>query len=454
MTSREVALDVLLAVERGGAYSNLQLNQALQKSGLTRADAGLATELVYGTIQRLNTIDYRLASFVSKKLNRLEPWVLVLLRLSAYQLIYLDRVPVHAVVNEAVSLVHKRGGHQGIVGFVNGVLRAMGRSLEQVRAGSKDEHNLPIAERISLIHSFPLWMVERFIAAYGPVEAEKLCKASNSPPRMSVRVQALKANREQVLNRLLLEGIEADPSPLCASGIVAKAGSGNLALHVGYMQGLWTVQDESSMLVAQVCNPQPGQRVLDCCSAPGGKSTHLAELMGDVGEVIANDLHEHKAALIENQAKRLGLTIVKAVTSDAAELSSQYLKESMDVVLLDAPCSGLGVIRRKPEMKWNKSLDDIHELKRLQRRLLAEVSQLVKPGGTLVYSTCTIAPEENEEQVRHFLVQHPEFELDVQWGDALIDALSIDAESFQGMLQLLPHHYGSDGFFIAKLRRK
>ncbi|MFB9330562.1 16S rRNA (cytosine(967)-C(5))-methyltransferase RsmB [Paenibacillus aurantiacus] len=452
LSSREVALDTLVRVAESGAYSNLQLNRALLEAGLSRPDAGLATELVYGTIQRQRTLDDVLMRLVSKGWSKLAPWVLQLLRMSAYQICYLDRVPPHAAVNEAVTIA-KRRGHAGISGMVNGVLRNLLRRkdelMQQVASGDT-------AADIGIRQSYPDWIVQRWIDVYGAEVAESICAAGNEPPHASIRVNTVKGTRDESLRILAEQGFEAEPSKLAPAGIVVRGG-GNLARTDGYAAGLWSMQDESSMLVAEVCEPQPRSRVIDCCAAPGGKTTHLAELMGDQGDVVANDVHEHKRQLIGEQASRLGLQSVQPVTGDAGQLAERYEPASFDTVLLDAPCSGLGVIRRKPEIKWTKSPGDVGEIAGVQRRLLREAAKLVKSGGTLVYSTCTIARQENEDQVAAFLAEQPDFELDPQWPPGIVTALreaGAIGDAFRGELQLLPQHFGSDGFYIAKLKRK
>ncbi|WP_276352599.1 16S rRNA (cytosine(967)-C(5))-methyltransferase RsmB [Cohnella caldifontis] len=449
-TPRELALEVLKRVEERGAYSGLALNALLEEAKLSRPDAALATELVYGTIQRLNTIDHVLAARVKGWPRKVEPWVRCLLRLSYYQLRWLDRIPAHAAVDEAVRIAKKRG-HAGIAGLVNGVLRGLIRegTIPPLPAG------LAAAERIALTHSHPDWLVRRWIDAYGEETAARLCEANNEPPHASARLNRLRTDRPGLLTAMTSAGYDVQASPLSADGIVASK-AGSLADTSWYREGLLTIQDESSMLVAAVADPKPGMAVLDCCAAPGGKSTHLAEIMRDQGQVIANDVHEHKRSLIERQKERLGLSIVETMTADALELGGRIPPRSMDLVLLDAPCSGFGVIRRKPEIKWNKTPEDIAGLAELQRRLLEAACRLVKPGGTLVYSTCTIAPEENEESVRGFLRGHPEFALDPDWPEEVLTPLKdrgILPFPFEGMAQLLPHHFGSDGFFIARMRR-
>lgn len=452
-TPRELALDTLVKVAETGAYSNLQLNRALQDAQLQRADAGLVTELVYGTIQRQLTLDHWLSKFAAKGLRKLEPWVHQLLRMSAYQLLYLDRIPAHAAVNEAVTIA-KRRGHQGISGMVNGILRSIDRNRAELTIDTISDKNPAV--QISVRHSYPEWLVARWIKAYGVETTEAICASGNEAPHASVRINPLRETREEALQLLTEQGIEAEVSKLAPAGIVVRRG-GNLADTEGFRKGLWTMQDESSMLVAEVVAPKAGMQVIDCCAAPGGKTTHMAELMGGKGKVYANDLHPHKRQLIIDQAIRLGLQNIEAITEDAGNLGERFAPASLDAVLLDAPCSGFGVIRRKPEIKWTKTAGDVAEIAGIQRKLLQAAADLVKPGGTLVYSTCTIESTENEDQIAAFLQEHPEFQLDAEWPEEVLQPLrekGIIDSSFKGQAQLLPHHFGSDGFFIARLRRR
>lgn len=448
-TSRSVALQVLTAVEQESAYSNLLLNGALQKSGLSGPDAGLATELVYGTIQRLNTIDFLLEPFVTKGMGKLAPWVRNLLRMSFYQLYYLDRIPPHAVVNEAVNLAKKRG-HQGISGMVNGVLRNVLRRKEELKL----PEGLSPVQRIALEHSHPKWLVARLLEQYGEQTAESICRANNEPPSISIRVNRAKTSREDMLKLLKEQGLSAAPSKLSRDGIVVEGG-GNMALTPWYREGLISVQDESSMLVAEALDPEPGMSVLDCCAAPGGKTCHIAEMMQGSGLVLANDIHPHKAKLVEDQANRLGLTNIDISTGDASKLGERLERNSFDRILLDAPCSGLGVIRRKPDLKWAKTAGDIAEIAGIQRTLLDTAGALLKPGGLLVYSTCTIEPRENVEMVSSFLSRHPEFELAEDKPSAWETEPLAEASARGSLgLQILPQDAHSDGFYIARLRKK
>ncbi|WP_068774563.1 16S rRNA (cytosine(967)-C(5))-methyltransferase RsmB [Paenibacillus sp. FJAT-26967] len=449
-TARDAALKVLTHVEEAGAYSNLKLNQILKESDLPRQDAALATEIVYGTIQRRNTIDYYLAKLVTKGdkgLSKLQPWVLSLLRMSLYQLLYLERVPDHAIVSEAVNIA-KRKGHQGISGMVNGVLRSAIRRREELILPD----GLDDTKRIALQYSHPEWLVRRWIAQHGVDACERICAANNEAPHVSIRANVLRGEAAGLLERLRGEGLDAQLSALSPSGIVVSSG-GNMALAAGFAKGDYSVQDESSMLVAEALEPKPGMKVLDCCAAPGGKTAHIAEKMGDTGEVWACDLHPHKQKLIDEQAERLGLESVRTFVKDARELSEEFAPESFDRILLDAPCSGFGVIRRKPDLKWSKQESDIKEIRSVQKSILEAVHGLLKPGGILIYSTCTIEREENEAAVEQFLKAHTEFKLDPipaeNWPDS-----GMSGQASSGMIRITPDQYGTDGFFIARLRKE
>jgi len=445
--ARELALLVLNRVEQDRSYSNLLLNQMLRKHKLQPGDKALVTQIVYGTIQRLNTIDFFLDRFVNKGVHKLETWVKNLLRLSFYQLYYLERIPPHAVVDEAVRIAKSRG-HSGVAGMVNAVLRNVLR--QEGRLVIPEE--IPTTEQIALRHSHPRWLVERWAEQYGLRVAEQICGANNGTPHTSVRVNTLSLSRDELIGQMRQNGLRVMPSPLAPSGVIVEGG-GNMADTRWYREGMLTIQDESSMLVAEIADPKPGMRVLDCCAAPGGKTTHLAEKMHDRGEVWAGDLHPHKVRLIAEQARRLHLHSVRALASDARELPGKFEAESFDCIVLDAPCTGFGVIRRKPDLKWFKDERDVAALSSLQYDILRKIQSLLKPGGTLVYSTCTIGEEENGNIIKKFLREFPDFAPDTGKLYALPEEIR-NKLAVDGMVQILPQQYNSDGFFIAKLRKR
>lgn len=442
--AREIALDVLNRVEEQQSYSNLELRHVLDKADLSAADAGLVTELVYGTIQHRLTLDFVLSHFVGGK--KIQTWVRNLLRLSLYQIRFLDRIPERAAVHEAVEIA-KRRGHQGISAMVNGVLRNVLRNPDVWDQKPRGD----AAKQIAVEYSHPEWLVRQWLKVYGTETTRAICEANNLPPHPSIRVNRLKTTREDLLARLTQEGKVAQPSALSPDGILLAGG--NPAKSDWFRQGYCTVQDESSMLVALAVAPKPGMRVLDACAAPGGKTTHLAERMDNRGEIVASDIHPHKRDLIAQAASRLGITIIEPLVSDALDLPEKGLG-SFDRILLDAPCSGFGVIRRKPDLKWNKTPEDVKEIAKLQYQLLVRLSAMLEPDGRLVYSTCTIEPEENQEIVRRFVREHPEFVIDDTLGKDLPDAVTELLDGTGGCLQILPHHFGSDGFFIARLKRR
>lgn len=443
---REVALYTLEKIEKDEAYSNLLLRQTINKAKLHEKDIRLLTEIVYGTIQRQNTIDYYLQSFVKKGIDSLDLWVKVLLRLSIYQIVYLTRVPPRAVVHEAVQIAKKRG-HKGISGMVNGVLRSFLRKgvppLEEV----KDE-----IERYSLQWSFPKWLIRRWIEQYGVETTKSICMSSTTRPHVTVRVNKRMATVDQMVELLQKEGFVVKKGVLSPDALIIE--KGNIFQSKFYKEGYVTGQDESSMLVARALNVQPSMTVLDACAAPGGKSTHIAEQMDDEGTLLAFDLHPHKVNLIQNQAKRLQLTSIKAETIDIRHITKHVPDMKFDRILLDAPCSGLGVIRRKPDIKWRKSVQDIEKIQSIQQEFLQVVAPFVSSGGILIYSTCTIDRWENEENVLKFLKTHPDFSLDSSLEHRLPRTLIERGRYEKGMVSILPHDFQTDGFFIASFKRR
>ncbi|WP_068791675.1 16S rRNA (cytosine(967)-C(5))-methyltransferase RsmB [Brevibacillus laterosporus] len=443
-TAREVALDVLVRVEENQSYSNLELKYALGEAGLSKADVGLVTELVYGTIQRRMTLDEVIGQFVKGGTKKLQGWVLQLLRMSLYQVRFLDRVPDRAAVHEAVEIAKKRG-HKGISSLVNGVLRNILRQPESWEKLPKG-----ITKQIAVTESHPEWLVKRWVKQYGEETTREICHSNNQSPTPSIRVNRLRTTADALLQEMKEAFPEATKSELTPDALLLQ--SGHAAGSSWFQEGFYTIQDESSMLVAPALHLTPNLRVLDACAAPGGKTTHIAELMGNQGEILACDVHPHKRELIEQNAKRLGITIITTMVADAADLVDRNVGE-FDRILLDAPCSGFGVIRRKPDLKWNKTAEDIKAISEIQYDLLERVAPLLKPDGYLVYSTCTIDSQENQDVVERFIAEHPEYELDTSLAEDLPTSLTEKIDASKGYVQILPHHFSSDGFFIARIKR-
>lgn len=433
-------------MEKKKAYSNLQLNSFLEKYNPVEKERALVTQIVYGVLRRQNTLDWMIEQFSKRPLDKMTSWIRNILRLSVYQLLYLDRIPVSAVCNEGVNLAKKKG-HLGVSKFVNGILRNIARSLDNLPWPTK-EH---LSFYLSIKYSHPLWLVEKWLKRLGEEETIALCTANNENPPLSLRTNTLRLERESLLEELKREGITAEASCLVPEGIKIR-GVSSLAGLQSYQKGYFQVQDESSMLAALLLSPQPGDWVLDACSAPGGKTTHLAQKMGNKGKLIANELHESKIGLIEEAAKRLGIEIIQTRQGDAAHLHEHFAAQ-MDCVLVDAPCSGLGVLRRKPDARWKKNAHDFAMLNKMQIAILNSAAQCVKPGGALVYTTCSIEPEENELIIKKFLTQNNNFQL-VDANAYLPKCLWEKIVHNKPWLQLYPHYYGTDGFFLSRLERK
>lgn len=434
---RDAALQVLLEVEKNQAYSNLLVTKKIKEFGLEGPDRALMTELSYGTLQQKLTLDYYLAPFIKGKV---ESWVRILLRMAVYQFIYLDRIPNHAVVNEAVTIAKFRG-HKGISGMVNGVLRAFLREGAPSLDGIKD----PI-ERLSIETSHPRWMLENWIESFGFDAAAQIAKQNNTAPPQTVRLNTHLISREEAVQHLTEEGFEVRTGLLDESLHLSKRPATSSSL---FIDGKMTIQDESSMMPAHALQLEEGMKVLDMCAAPGGKTTHIAQLMNNTGEIVALDIHDHKIKLIDDNAKRLGFTKIQAVSSDARNAFETLEGQQFDRILVDAPCSGYGVIRRKPDMKYTKKQEDGARLATIQFDILEQAYKLIKSGGIIVYSTCTIEPTENQHVIEKFLGEHADMEL-----VALPDMVSEVNQSSNGPgAQVLPYADG-DGFYLAALQKK
>jgi len=443
-TSREVALEVINRVHKTGSYANLLLPKRLQESGLDRRDRAFVTELTYGTLRAKGTLDWIIKQHSKQKLEKIPDLVLDLIRMSTYQIVYMD-VPDHAAVNEAVVLA-KKHFHPGISKFVNGLLRTIVREKENLPWPSKE---IDPTKFISLKYFHPMWMVKMWVEQFGIEETEALCEANNRVPKLTIRVNALKTTPEELTEALRRAGWEVEPGRYLREALVIK-GAGDLSKLSEFKDGHFYVQDESSMIIGHVVDPRPGEIVLDAAAAPGGKSTHMAELMQNKGQIIAVEANPNRVNLMKQNIERMDAKIVLALKADATKLKP-VIKKPVDRVLLDAPCSGLGVLSRRPDARWTKKPEQIEELCRLQTEMLISVAGFVKPGGVLVYSVCTLTEQETTLPVERFLRTREDYYIE-DISPYLPEPLRKDVR--EGMMQLLPHKHGIDGLFIARLRRE
>jgi 16S rRNA (cytosine967-C5)-methyltransferase len=436
--ARYEALRVLVRVERDRAFADLALEHALDQSKLEPRDAALCTEIVYGTLRWRRHVDWRLQVHLKRPLDKLDPWVRALLRLTAYQLLFLDRVPQWAAVDEAVRLARLKARTRGPAEFVNAVLRALTRATAPPP--------LPAAplEALAVRLSFPDWIAQRWFSRYGMAEAAALMTAMNERPPITVRANILRVSRDALAGRLREDELATvQPTALAPEGLRVERGS--VSRWAAFADGWCTIQDEASMLVSRLLDPQPDELVADACAAPGTKSTHLAELMGNRGTIIAIDPHAGRLKLTAKAAARLGIGIIEAHAGAVTAVATRW-KHQCDRVLVDAPCSNLGVLRRNPDVKWRRSQDELGRLSVKQHEILAAAGSLAKPDGRLVYATCSLEPEENEEVVRRFLAEFPDWQVDTPEDFPV-------APDASGFVRCLPHRHGTDGFTAIRLRR-
>lgn len=437
---REAALLILEQIFLKGAYANLALAQGLRRAPLSALDKKLATELVYGTVKTMGTLDWYLSRVVNRPLRKLDPLVLVILRLGAYQLLYLDRIPVSAACNESVELA-KKWVHEGAAKLVNGALRQLARTRDQWKFPQGPEHEL---ERIALEYYHPEWLVRRWKFRYGLEEAVKLCRFDNARPAFSFRVNTLRESRESLQKKLAEKGIATHLSRWSPDGLICDS-LPSLEILVEQFGPDIYIQDESSMLDAAVLDPQPGERILDLCSAPGGKTTHLAQKMQDRGEILALDLYDHKLELVRENARRLGIQCIRTEKQDGTVFVPEW-ENGADRVLVDAPCSGLGVLNRRAEARWTKEERSLSQFPPLQKKILENAARYVRPGGRLLYSTCTLEQDENTRMRKWFLEKHPEF-VSVPFSHP------VTGKSLEE-LQILPQRDGINGFYLCLFAKR
>lgn len=438
MNCRKLAVKILNRVLNEGAYSNIILSKELNEVELNDKDKALLTEIVYGVLRRKRTLDVIIANFV-KDIKLMDKNILNILRVAIYQMNFLDKIPTYAACNEAVEEAKEISENDSKL--VNGILRSFTKNPDDINVpGNKiDEYAYKF--------SFEPWMIRLLIKQYGENVAKKIMSGLNTIPKVSIRVNELNSDYDEVYEKLEEMEYEISEGVICPEAINIKGGK-SIENNPLFKEGKITVQDESAMLVALLLDLKEGMTVVDLCSAPGGKTTHIAEILGNTGKVLAFDLHESKLGLIKENCERLGITNVTTFAQDATKLNAE-LVASTDRVLLDVPCSGLGIIRKKPEIKWNKKRNDLREIIPVQREIMNNAWQYLKQGGVMIYSTCTLNKEENEENIEWFVNNHEDCEVKrifVGKQDNLV-------YSREGLLTVMPNE-NMDGFFIAKLEKR
>lgn len=439
MNARKLAFKTLYDIERNKNYSNISINKNFKNVDISDQEKGLATELIYGIIENKIYLNYIIDKLSKIKSKKMSTYVKITLWLGIYQILFLDSIKDHAAVNESVTLIKKYDKKSS--GFVNAILRNVLRNKDSIM----DIEKADIVEYLSIKYSYNKWIIDKWIKDFGKEFTEDLLEANSDRPNIYIRVNTLKTSRDELIEKLKKQGISCSKVNGIDEAIMVQ-NLKNIESNKLFKEGYFTIQDISSMLVGKVTNPEENSIVLDICSAPGGKTTHLATLMNNTGKVIARDIFEHKLKLINNSVNRLGLKNVKVENFDALKIDNDSL-DKFDYVISDVPCSGMGIIKRKPEIKYKKE-DELKDLPKIQKQILENASKYVKIGGTLIYSTCTIHDEENIDVIKSFLNENNNFEL------VIIDGINIDLENQdKGYIKIYPNIHGMDGFFIAKLKR-
>lgn len=431
---RETVLSALVSMRRNGAWSDGVLKDLIKRDGLDSRDAALATRICGGVLQNLLLCDFYISSFCSVKIDKLQPIVRDILRIGVYQIVFMDRIPQSAAVNEAVTSTRKHANPKA-AGMVNGVLRSLCRSLDNLPQPKKEEY-------LSVKYSHPQWLCGELAKSVGIEQLEPLLAANNVSPMTVAQVNTTKFASSEAKELLAADGVEFQPHDWMKDCLLLKD-TGSIEALTAFQTGAITVQDAAAKLAVAVSGVKPGDTVIDGCAAPGGKSFAAAISMKDKGRVLSFDIHQHKIKLIAAGAERLGLECIEAQVGNGKQ-PDESLFGIADVVLADVPCSGFGVIRKKPEIRYKKK-QDAENMPAIQLDILTGLSKCVKPGGVLLYSTCTVLKQENELVVEEFLNNHPEFSAE--------DFETPVGKSTNGMITLLPHLHNTDGFFICKLRK-
>ncbi|HEY9821974.1 MAG TPA: 16S rRNA (cytosine(967)-C(5))-methyltransferase [Candidatus Sericytochromatia bacterium] len=449
---RQLAYIALRDIHRQGAYTDIALDRVLRSAQLKSADSGasqerspdrgLVTELVYGSVRRQRTLDALIDQLGKKKAHQQPPEFRTILHIGLYQLRYQERIPASAAVNTTVELA-KENGFKGLAGVVNGLLRQYERL-----AASADPLQLPMEpiERLGVLYSFPDWMIQMWVEQLGIEETEQLCEWLNHSPAIDLRVNPRRTSIEEVEAAMQVAGVDVRRVPPLPQALRVLGGTGTIQKLPGFNEGWWTVQDSSAQLVSHLLDPQVGEVVIDACAAPGGKTTHIAELIGDEGKIWACDRAASRLRKLRENTQRLQLRSIQICTGDSRNFSQ--FTNSADRVLLDAPCSGLGTLHRRPDIRWRVTPATVQELSVLQRELLERASTWVKPGGTLVYATCTLHPQENEDVIQLFLAHHSHWKIEPPPPDSPLSAFSTP----QGWLKVWSHRHQMDGFFMVRLK--
>ena len=437
--ARDVALEVLMQVDRANAWSDGSLKRTIAKNKLDSREAALATRLSYGVVQNKMLLDYYISCYCTQKAEKLEPVIRNILRIGGYQILFMDKIPHRAAVNEAVEQT-KKNKREKAAGMVNAVLRKFVANWMNMPALP----NGSTAEYLSVRYSHPLWLVKRLMNLLGAEETEAFLQQNNEIVPTTIQVNPLKTTAEELEAELTQSGVSVEKHPWL-SGCFEVSGTGDLENLPAFTEGRFMVQDAAARLVANIAQPAEDAKVLDMCAAPGGKSFALAFDMGDKGQIVSCDVHPHKLKLLESGAQRLGINNLRAVLADGTEHHAAW-EQAADLVVADVPCSGLGIIRKKPDIRYKKP-EELAKLPVLQMKILENAATYVRPGGTLIYSTCTILPEENEGVTEEFLARHIDFTLEEF-------VLPLPIGNSKGHLTLWPQRFGTDGFYICRMRRK
>lgn len=441
-TARSEALSRLIRVEEDEAYVSLIDREEARE--LDPRDRRLVTEIVAGVTRWRRYLDFLIDAYYEGDAEALEPGVRQILRIGAYEMLFL-RTPAYAAIDQSVELARSHA-HEGVTGLVNGILRSLNRDRENEEQGLPEPESGDLAEDLAVRYSHPTWMVARWVERYGAEETRALLEANNRRPTYAVRANRQKITPRQLAERLDEEGISYERSPWIAEFFRLEQVQPVLDADL-VSEGLCAVQDEGAGAVVDLLDPRPGETVIDLCAAPGGKTLFIAERMEDSGTLLAADLHERRMDLLRESAERHGLSNIRPEVVDGRELALQPEPPRGDRVLVDVPCTGLGVLSKRADLRWNRTAEDLEDLVQLQEELLDAAARMVRPGGLLVYSTCSLEPEENEEQVAAFLERNHAFERE-EAGDALPEELVRN-----GALVTLPHEHGIDGAFAVRLRR-